>query len=153
MKTVTSYLLMIGWIVGFSFLAITAVYSQEGTIDNQSEMTTVKDETGEHYSAVQGITTGRARALVGGVMSLLSLGAGWRAKNIATSNKGKGRTAAIVALIFGVIGIVLSIIHLSITAGAVFGSGSGKAGAIVALVLGLIGVVLSGSVLRLLKGN
>ena len=53
-----------------------------------------------------------------------------------------------VALSLGLTSIVLSIVHLSTSAGAVFGSGSGKAGALVALVLASFGIILSGVALR-----
>ena len=47
-----------------------------------------------------------------------------------------GRAAAIVAPVLGLIGVILSVVHLG-GAGA-FGTGGGRAGAIVALVLSLI---------------
>lgn len=105
--------------------------------------------------AVRGITTGRAKAIIGGVVALLSLIIGWRAKAHSNStnlsnvgNNGNRRTQAIIALSLGGIAIILSLIHLSTSAGAVLGSGSGKAGAIVALVLALIGTALGGLALR-----
>jgi hypothetical protein len=48
-----------------------------------------------------------------------------------------------VALALGLLGIILSVIHLSTFTGG-FGTGSGRAGAIVALVLSLIGTSLGG---------
>lgn len=105
--------------------------------------------------AVRGITAGRARSLAGGVIALISLILGWRAKvrsNPArfsgAGNDGRKRTQAIIALSLGGIAILLSVIHLATSAGAVYGSGSGKAGAIVALVLALGGAALSGLALR-----
>jgi hypothetical protein len=56
---------------------------------------------------------------------------------------GNGRAGAIVALVLGLIGMVLSVVHLGSSTGG-FGTGSGRAGAIVALVLGLIGMNLGG---------
>jgi hypothetical protein len=53
-----------------------------------------------------------------------------------------------LALALGLIAIVLSIVHLTTSAGAVFGSGSGKAGAIFGVVLGFIGMILGGMALR-----
>jgi hypothetical protein len=48
-----------------------------------------------------------------------------------------------VALLAGLIGVVLSGLHLATATGAI-GTGSGKLGAIVALVVGLIGMTLGG---------
>jgi len=93
-------------------------------------------------SYVKGITAGRARALVGVIIGLISLIIGVRIK---TSNK---RTPIIVSLSLGLMAIILGVIHLSTSAGAVFGSGSGKAGAIASLVLGLLGVTFSGLSMR-----
>jgi hypothetical protein len=45
--------------------------------------------------------------------------------------------------VLGLIGMVLSLAHLSASTGG-FGTGGGRAGAIVALVLGLIGISLGG---------
>jgi hypothetical protein len=53
-----------------------------------------------------------------------------------------GRVGAIIALLLGVIGVVLSAAHLAGSTG--FGTGGGRLGAIVGLVLGLIGAVLGG---------
>lgn len=97
-----------------------------------------------------GITSGRARALIGGAVGLTCLITGWRAKVLAAKGINT-HTSAIVSLILGVIGIMLSLVHLSTSAGAVFGSGSGKAGAIVALILGLIGITFASLALK--KGN
>jgi hypothetical protein len=94
-------------------------------------------------------------SLIGAVIALVSLIMGWLAKARSNSANASGagnnsnrRTQAIIALLLGGIAIVLSVVHLSTSAGAVFGSGSGKAGAIVALVLALIGTALSGLTLR-----
>ena len=90
------------------------------------------------------LTAGRARALVGAVLGLISLVIGGLAlarvgRGIGT---GSGRAGAIMALVLGLIGIVLSVVHLGSSTG--FGTGGGRAGAIVALVLGLIGMILGG---------
>ncbi|WP_145716130.1 DUF6223 family protein [Chitinophaga japonensis] len=105
--------------------------------------------------AVTGITTGRAWSIVGGIIAIISLGMGWRAKARANSapiagaeHGGRKQGQAIIALLLGGIAILLSVVHLSVSAGAVFGSGSGKAGAIVTLVLALAGTALSGLALR-----
>ncbi len=102
---------------------------------------------------VSGITPGRARSLIGGVVGLVCLVLGWRAKSRSKAANSIIRTTAVVALILGAIGILLSVVHLISTAGAVFGSGSGKAGAIVALLLSCVGMVLAALALRNDKGN
>jgi hypothetical protein len=84
------------------------------------------------------ITTGRARALVGAVVGLISLVIGGLALLRST-----GRGVATVALVLGLLGIILSVVHLGTSTGG-FGTGSGRAGAIVALVLSLIGTSLGG---------
>jgi hypothetical protein len=76
---------------------------------------------------------------------------GWSARRRWKKDYRKGRNLAIVALVLGLICIILSLVHLTNTAGAVFGSGSGKAGAIVALIPGLTGIILSWLVLRQTK--
>jgi len=90
-----------------------------------------------------GITPGRARALVGVVVGLISLVVGGLAlaRSAGRIGAGNGRAGAIVALALGLIGIVLSVVHLGNSPGG-FGTGGGRAGAIVALVLGLIGMNL-----------
>jgi hypothetical protein len=65
------------------------------------------------------------------------------ARSAGRIGTGDGRAAAIVALVVGLIGMVLSVVHLGSSAGG-FGTGGGRAGAIVALVLGLIGMNLGG---------
>ena len=92
-----------------------------------------------------GITSGRARALVGVVVGLISLVVGGLtlARSAGRIGTGNGRAGAIVALVLGLIGMVLSVLHLAQSTGG-FGTGGGRAGAIVALVLGLIGMNLGG---------
>ncbi len=88
-----------------------------------------------------GTTPGRARALAGAAVGLISLIIG----GLALARAGRsdtGRTAAIVALVLGVIALILSVVHLAGSTG--FGTGGGRAGAIVALVLALIGTSLGG---------
>jgi hypothetical protein len=93
---------------------------------------------------VVGMTSGRARALIGAAIGLVSVVCGGLAvaRSNGVSGRGKGRVDAIAALVLGMIGIVLSAMHLGGSTG--FGTGGGRAGAIVALVLGLIGVSLGG---------
>lgn len=89
------------------------------------------------------ITSGRARALVGAVVALISLIVGAVALARSKARNGNGRAGAIVALALGLIGMILSVVHLATSTGG-FGTGSGRAGAIVGLVLGLIGTSLGG---------
>lgn len=130
MKKHIAYLLSVCLAVGFAFFP-------SGKALSQTNATYVK-----------GMTTGRARALVGVAVGLISLGVGWRAKVRHNKGTGNARTGAVLALVLGFIGIALSVVHLSITAGAVFGSGSGKAGAIFAFIPNLIGIALGGLALR-----
>lgn len=99
---------------------------------------------------VKGITAGRTKALIGVAVGLISLiiGVVSRRRYKKQIGRGKGKSGAIVSLVLGVIGIILSILHLSTSVGAVFGSGSGKAGAIFALILSLMGIIFSWPVLR-----
>ena len=94
---------------------------------------------------VGGITPGRARALVGMAVGLISAVIGVVAMLRASGRlgTGSGRFGAIAALTLGLIGIILGIIHLATSTGG-FGTGGGRAGAIVGLVLSLIGVCLGG---------
>ncbi|HEY0611734.1 MAG TPA: DUF6223 family protein [Chitinophaga sp.] len=131
MQKFVPFILSACLMIGFSFLATEEAFSQ-----------TTPDKTS---AAVTGLTAGRVKAVVGGVIALISLIMGWRALAHSGSTK---RTQAIIALSLGMIAIILSVAHLSTSAGAVFGSGSGKAGAIVSLVLALTGTALSGLALR-----
>lgn len=75
------------------------------------------------------------------VVGLISLVIGGLA--LARIGNRNGRVVAIVALVLGLIGVVLSVVHLGSSTGG-FGTGGGRAGAIVALVLGLVGTSLGG---------
>jgi hypothetical protein len=149
MKKYIPYIFSAWLIIGFSLLATEKAFSQanpkENKMDTTSSVTAKPDGTSPY---VTGITTGRAKSLVGTAMGLISLVIGWRAKLRSKGGTGRERTAAIVALVLGLIGIVLSVVHLSTSYGAALGSGSGKAGAFVALLLGLIGMILGGLALR-----
>lgn len=137
MKKYVPFILSMCLIIGFSSLTAEQVFSQSAP-----------DATSP---AVTGITAGRAKSIAGGVIALISLIIGWRANSTNRSGAGNNankRTQAIIALSLGGIAIILSLVHLSTSAGAVLGSGSGKAGAVVALVLALIGTALSGLALR-----
>lgn len=142
MKRYISYVLLAFLISGLA--STVSVFCQT----DEKTATDSVNKTQDRNAYVKGITSGRAFALVGGVVGLTSLIIGWRAKARSKANTGKGRTAATVALALALTSIVLSIVHLSTSAGAVFGSGSGKAGALVALALASIGIIFSGLALR-----
>jgi len=91
------------------------------------------------------ITTGRARALVGVAVGLISaiIGVVAMLRSSGRLGAGSGRVGAVVALALGLIGIILGIIHLATSTGG-FGTGGGRAGAIVGLVVSVIGVILGG---------
>lgn len=134
-------------IVSSCLVTFFCAFLSEDTWAQDSETVSSVSPTSHERSSstpVKGITAMRARSLVGGVLGLISLVIGWRARNRALKGIGnKGRKGAVVALSLGAVALLLSLFHLSLSAGAVFGSGSGKAGAIVALVLSLIGITLS----------
>jgi hypothetical protein len=111
----------------------------------------ISQSSGTDTAYVSGITAGRARSLIGGFIGVVCLVIGWRAKSRSSKSDTDVRTGALWALVLGAIGLALSVMHLSLTAGAVFGSGSGKAGAIVGVVLNAIGMVLAALALK--KGN
>ena len=124
------------------------LFSQTTGVENKKE---TKDSiiatTGKDPGYVKGITAGRAVALAEGVLGLMSLIIGWRAKARYIKPMAK------LALALGTIAIILSVIHLATAAGAVFGSGSGKAGSIVALVLAVTGSILGRATLNSRKNN
>lgn len=102
-------------------------------------------------SYVTGLTSARARSLVGTVLALVSVVIGWRVKRRSAVSPGGQRPWAITALVMGVIAVALSLLHLLNTSGG-FGTGGGKAGAIVGMVVGVIGSVLSLRALRVKRG-
>jgi len=143
-------ILSAGVVIALCLLATEKTFSQTSKDERKSDTTKVTSKAdSSSYTYVKGLTPMRSRSLVGVALALASLVISWGARRRAAAGIGnKGRNGAIVALSCGAIAIVLSIIHLYITAGAVFGSGSGKAGAIFALLLGLTGIMSSGLVLR-----
>jgi hypothetical protein len=129
--------------IGFSVLPFGDAFSQEDTtaVENNSSN---KENTNTYVS---GLTSARARSLVGGVIGLVSIIIGLRVRSRRGANQVKTKRWPKVALALGVIAIVLSVLHLAGNTGA-FGTGGGKAGAIVALVLGICGVTLNGIAIR-----
>ena len=91
---------------------------------------------------VSGLTTGRAQSIVGGVIALIGLFVGWRARSWRYS-----RSWTVTAIVLGAVALVLSAIHLFNTTGS-FGTGGGKAGAIVAIALGVLCIVMNSVRLR-----
>jgi len=150
MKKCITYVLSACLIICLTYLVTEKTFSQSNSKENKTKTTdsiTAKPDGTSPY--VSGITGGRAKALVGGLIGLISLVIGGRAKvRSASAGTGNRRTGAKLALALGLIAIVLSIVHLTTSAGAVFGSGSGKAGAIFGVVLGFIGMILGGMALR-----
>jgi hypothetical protein len=100
-----------------------------------------------------GMTSGRAKSLVGVGIGIISVIIGGSALSRSSNRVGKSaQTKATVALVLGLIGIVLGLVHLSNNPGN-FGTGGGRAGAIVALVVGVTGMVLGGLALARHKRN
>lgn len=142
MKNYILYISSVCIISGLSFLPTEKAFSQTS-------------QKGENTSYVKGVTPGRAKALVGVAAGLGSLiiGLSARRRSIKQIGPGKGKNGAMIALTLGLTGVILGILHLSNSVGAVFGSGSGKAGAIFALILSLAGITFSWLVLRYRKVN
>ena len=152
MKKLIPYILSACLTVSFSFTATEKAFPQIGQKENEMDSTNSKTaKAGRTSSYATGITTGRAKSLAGVVAGLVSLIIGWRAQNRTSKNASSRPTTAIVALVLGLTGIVLSVAHLSTSYSAAFGAGSGKAGAIAGLILGLVGTTLSGLALLRLK--
>ncbi len=135
-------------VAAFFFIAIMLAptgkaFSQVNQPEDKTKLTDSTISTpNKDANYVKGITTRRAVALAEGLLGLLSVIVGWRAK--ARYKKNGARTA----MTLGLLAVILSSIHLATTAGAVFGSGSGKAGSILALLLGIAGITLGSLTLR-----
>ncbi|MFI7069253.1 DUF6223 family protein [Micromonospora sediminicola] len=80
-----------------------------------------------------GATTFAAVSLAGAIIGGLA---------VARPTSG-GRGRALLALAAGLVGLVLSAVHLALTSDG-FGNGQGRAGAIVGVVLGVVGTGLGG---------
>jgi hypothetical protein len=144
MKKFFPYILSTCIAVSFSFIATENAFSQ--TEQKENKINAEKAKPASKSSYVTGLTSGRAKSLVGVVVGLISVIIGWRkARPIGGSNS-SGRSRLIIAFVLGLIAILLSVVHLATTSGG-FGTGGGKAGAIVGLVLGVIGTIRSGLVL------
>ena len=130
-------------IIAFSFFTYEKAFS---FTEQEQQIDTTNNATVKTYSNVKGITAGRGKSLIGGVLGLVSLIIGWRAK-VRIARHQHARPMAITALVLGLVAIGLSIVHLANVTGG-FGTGGGKAGAIVALVFGLGGSIFSWLALR-----
>jgi hypothetical protein len=121
------------------FLAVTFLSMTPTDLSGQSgEQSQTSDD-----SYVTGMTSGRARSLIGVGLALVSVVVGWRVKK----RPGNNRVWAFIALAAGILGMLVSIMQLAKNTGG-FGTGGGKAGAIVALILGTTGIFINGLTLR-----
>jgi hypothetical protein len=137
MKTFIPFVLVVSLTIAFSCLATEKVYAQS---DQAQKIDTASNGTSSY---VTGITTGRARSLVGVALGLISVIIGWRIKRRVAVSGESLRKWTTATLVLGLGAVILSVIHLTTISGG-FGTGGGKAGAIVALVLGFIGMSLGG---------
>ncbi len=151
MKKYISHILSVSLIIGFTFFTIENSFSQAN--GSKLDSSSVKAAPDNAPTYVKGFTANRNKSLVGVVAGLLSLVIGWRARVLSNKGFGRGRIGAIVALFLGLIGIILSTVHLRTFYEAALGTGSGKAGAFIALLLGLIGITLGGMTLRYRKAT
>lgn len=154
MEKIMSSFVSVALAVLICFLPTGKTFAHTFQDEDQSDTTIATTEIIGSSSAayVKGITSMRARSLVGVALSMLSLVIGWRARKRSSAGN-SGRNGARIALFLGGIAMVLSVIHLNLTGGAVFGSGSGKAGAILALILSLVGIWFGATVFRQKNSN
>lgn len=88
-------------------------------------------------TSVRGLTPGRARALVGVALALISIAISRRAKK-----RPDDKRTMVVAIVLASVALVLNLLHLAATSGG-FGTGAGKAGVIVGIVLSIVsGIIL-----------
>jgi O-antigen ligase len=144
MKRSFSSVLSICVIFSVSLFAIDSVCAMAA---RQQANESVEGKSEGTYTYVSGITSARAKSLIGAVIGLSSVIIGWRLKARAKAKQNGSSVWPIAGLVLGFVAIILSIIHLTGTKGG-FGTGGGKAGAIVAIVLGISGAVLSAIPLR-----
>jgi hypothetical protein len=88
------------------------------------------------------ITSARLATIVYFVVGLSGVIIGAWALASSARSIGRRRPGAIVALVAGLVGMLLSGLHLASSTS--MGTGSGRLGAIVSLVVGFIGMVLGG---------
>lgn len=131
-----------------ALLIIVFSLSQSHVAYSQTEQTAASSNKDAKTPYVTGITSGRAKSLIGVVAGLSSMIIGWRVKRRSVGGTSGWRPWALAALALGLVAAVVSVLHLANTSGG-FGTGGGKAGAIVALILGLLGTSFSGIALRI----
>lgn len=96
---------------------------------------------------VKGITVARVFGLTEFILGISGLVLSIRAKRT-------GRKKLVnIGLVLSLSAVLFSIIHICVTAGAVFGSGSGKAGSLFASIIVLIGIIVATQALRSQKPN
>ena len=140
MRNLTSFTVLALLIIVFSL-------SQSHVAYSQTEQAAASSNKEAKTPYVTGITSGRAKSLIGVVAGLSSMIIGWRIKRRSVAGGSGWRPWALAALALGLVAAVVSVLHLANTSGG-FGTGGGKAGAIVALILGLLGTSFSGIALR-----
>jgi hypothetical protein len=91
---------------------------------------------------VRGVTTARVIGIFELLIGISSLVCAVRSRKPASKKLAKAGAT------LGWITVMVSIVHLAVTAGAIFGSGSGKAGSILAFLLGVSGSMVSWQSLR-----
>jgi len=123
------------------FLAV-CLLTGEATFPRSADTTGRNLELFNESGYVRGITMARAIGLVELALGVACLVMAVRAK------KRSFKPGAKAALILGLITTAFCVVHLVVTAGAIFGSGSGKAGSIIAMILCLVGVAYAGRTLR-----
>jgi heme/copper-type cytochrome/quinol oxidase subunit 3 len=141
MKRSLPFVLAVCFVFVIAFFQASIVFAQ----NDRGQATEPSREKNAAY--VSGLTSGRAKSLIGVVIGLSSLVIGWRAKIRSRAKTNNARSWSIAGLVLGIVAIILSAIHLANNTGG-FGTGGGKAGAIVAIVLGVTGAVFSGLAFR-----
>lgn len=106
----------------------------------------------QNNTPVTGLTSARVKSLVGVAVAVSSLiiAIRSRSRTIDPAKEEYRQNKLRLALLLGIAGIFLSLLHLFYNRGD-FGTGGGRAGAIVALVIALVATLLSGISLARLK--
>jgi len=116
------------------------------SLSQGADTTSSKLELFNEGGYVRGITPARAIGLVELGLGVASLIMAFRARRRSDNAQAKK------AIIAGLTTTAFCIVHLIITAGAIFGSGSGKAGSIIAMILCLAGTSIALRTLRTQNG-
>lgn len=126
----------------FSLGLMLTIMVDAGAFSQVADTTAINSMWFNEGGYVRGITSARLIGLLELSLGLASLVMAIRAK------KNSAIVRAKIALIIGLITTAFCIVHLFITAGAIFGSGRGKAGSILAMILSLVGITLASQTLR-----